>query len=113
MKREVLIQGTEKEYKVLYTNRALLNTETWTGKSINQIVRGFVDGKSGVHEIARLLQAGMDAARRDAGEGKGVTLDDALDVLDDVGTINVLKQVQEAVAGVLNRDEGEEPDPNA
>jgi hypothetical protein len=112
MKREVVIQGETQEYRVLYTNRALLNVETWTGKSIIQIVRGFVDGKSGVNEIARLLQAGMDAARKDGGGGKQVTLDAALDALDDIGTINALNQLQDAVGGVLNRDESE-PDPNA
>jgi len=112
MKREVLIQGETQEYQVLYTNRALLNVETWTGKSIIQIVRGFVDGKSGVNEIARLLQAGMDAARKDVGGGKQVTLDEALDALDDIGTINALNELQSAVGGVLNRDESE-PDPNA
>jgi flagellar capping protein FliD len=115
MKREVLIQGETTEYRVLYTNRALLNVETWTGKSIIQIVRGFLDGKSGVNEIARLLQAGMDAARKDAGTGnKQVTLEDALDALDDIGTINALNQLQDAVGGVLNKVEGDqEPDPNA
>lgn len=112
MKREVLIQGENEEYRVLYTNRALLNVETWTGKSINQIISGFIDGKSGVHEIARLLQAGIDAARKDSGGGKQVTLDDALSALDDIGTVNALNQIQEAVIGVLNRGESE-PDPNA
>lgn len=115
MKREILIQGDTQEYRVLYTNRALLNVETWTGKSIIQIVRGFVDGKSGVNEIARLLQAGMDAARKDAGSGgKQVTLDEALLALDDIGTIGALNQLQDAVRGVLNKDDGsDEPDPNA
>lgn len=107
-----MIQGAEKEYRVLYTNKALLNIETWTGKSIMEIIAGYVNSKTGVKEIARMLQAGMEAARKDSGGKDQVTLDDALEALDDIGTVNAATEIAEAVKGVLNRDEGE-PDPNA
>ena len=113
MKREVIIQGETQEYRVLYTNRALLNVETWTGKSIMEIVAGYVSGKTGVNDIARMMQAGMDAARKDGGSGKQVTLDDALAALDDIGTVNAATEIADAVKGVLNRDKSDNPDPNA
>lgn len=108
------------EVHVLYTNWALANIEQVTDRSIIAVADGFSLGKSGMREIAAVLQAGMEAHRRDAREGgRTITLRDAYEVLDEVGFATVAAVTMEAVGTVLGYgvegefDEEMDDDPNA
>ena len=108
----------EREVQVLFTNRALIGAEKQLGKSALAVAEGFVDGSSGLNEISVLLRAGMEAARQDARMGgKPFSMNDAYDVLDEVGFTTVAAVVMEAVAAVISYSAGgeeePEPDPNA
>lgn len=93
----------EVEVEVLFTNRALATAEKFLGKSIIGIAQGFSDGESGITEIVKLLQVGMEAARRDARiGGQAVTLNAAYDVLDKVGFASAAEAIMNAVADVLS-----------
>lgn len=108
---ERVIAGEAGEVRVLFTNRAIAEVEQVTGKSIIDIAQGFQEARSGVREVGTLLRAGMEAARRDARSGgRAVTLDDAFEVMDDVGFGVAATAVMEAVAEVLGH--GASTDPN-
>jgi hypothetical protein len=110
---EATIQAGEREVTILFTNRALAEAEGQIGKSIIGVAQGFAEGTTGIRDIAYLLQAGMEAARRDArAGGKVVTLNDAYQVLDAVGFTAVSVAVMEAVSAVLSFTGGDEV-PNA
>jgi len=110
---EATIQTDDGEVEVLFTNRALATAEKFLGRSIIGIAQGFVDGGSGITEVVRLLQVGMEAARRDARSGsRAVTLNDAFAVLKQAGFAAVAAAMMEAVAAVLSYGQ-EEADPNA
>jgi len=110
---EATIQAGEREVHILFTNRALAETEGAIGKSIIGVAQGFTEGTTGVGDIAHLLRAGMEAARRDArAGGKVVTLKDAFQVLDEVGFTAVSVAVMEAVSAVLSFSGEQEQDPN-
>lgn len=97
------------ETHVLYTNRALADVEKSTGKSTIAIADGFASGSSGIREMAQVLRAGMEAHRRDAREGgRAVTLNDAYDVLDEVGFAAVAEVTMEGIAAVLSYGVDEE-----
>lgn len=99
---ETTIFTDDNEVKLLYTNRALANAEKLMGKSVIQVAQGFADGESGITEMAKLLQAGMAEYKRDARVGgKPVTVDDAYDVMDDVGFTKVAESIMVAIAEVL------------
>lgn len=104
------------ETHVLYTNRALADIESHTDQSVIAIADGFASGASGIREMAQVLRAGMEAHRRDArAGGRAVTLNDAYDVLDEVGFAAVAEVTMEAVAAVLSYGVDEEDldvDPN-
>lgn len=100
---EAVLTAGNKEVHLLYTNRALADAETQSGKSIVAITGGLSTGASGISEIAALLRAGMEAARRDAGAGgRAVTINDAYEVLDEVGFELIATTVVTAVADVLS-----------
>jgi hypothetical protein len=104
---EGVINVGDNEVQVLFTNKALAAAERQMGKSVLGVVNGFMDGVSGIGDLANLLQAGMEAARRDGRQmGKTVTLNDAYDVLDEVGFSGVATVVMEAVAVVLSYSNG-------
>lgn len=111
---EATIQAGDREFVVLYTNRALAEAEEQTGKSIIQISEGFANGATGVSDLAYLLRAGMEAARRDAREGgRPVSMPTAFEVLDDAGFAVVAEAVMLAVAAVLSYGtSAEDSDPN-
>lgn len=95
--------NTVEEYRALFTTRALADAEGRIGKSITTVIQGFITGKSGVREIALLLQAGLEAERRSqGGQGDPVTYDDACDVIDMVGITPVAEALGEAVAAVMD-----------
>ena len=114
---EATIQAGDREIDLLFTNRALGDVEQKTGRSILMVLRGLEDGSLGMIETAIMLQVGMEAARRDAGEsGPPVALNTAYKVLDTVGFRTIFGTVLSAAVDVLNfgstEDEGEGEDPN-
>lgn len=116
---EGVIQAGGQEVVVLFTNRALMQAEKQMGKSVIGVTQGFLDGAAGFNELVTLLQAGMEAARRDSGiRGRVITVNDAVEVMDEAGFTAVAQVVMEAVAAVLSygagevNENGSEPDPN-
>lgn len=98
-------KGKTREIRVLFTNRALAEAEQAMGKGVIGVAKGFATGETGMVEIAYLLKAGMEHARRDAKEhGRPVSLNDAYEVLDDAGFSRVAQVVMESVAAVLSYD---------
>lgn len=112
---EMTLNAGDRVVRILFTNRALADVEAKLGKGILAIANGLVDGTTGLVETAHLLRAGMEAARRDAGEpGPAVALNTAFDVMDAAGFGPVSTAVMEAVAAVLSYGQsGEDSDPNA
>lgn len=99
---EHVIKTESGEVRVLFTNRALADVEALTGKSILALANGFTDGSSGITEVAQVLRAGMEAARRDGNTGgKAVSIQDAYDVMDAAGFTTVATVVMAAVAEVI------------
>jgi hypothetical protein len=99
---EGTIQADGAEVSVLFTNRALAEAEKAIGRGIIGVAQGFQDGRSGVGDVAQLLRAGMEAARRDQRRGgQAVTLADAYEVLDAAGFTATANVVMTAVAAVL------------
>ena len=110
---EAAIQTENGEVLVLYTNRALVDIEATTGKSILALAEGFESYETGITDIAHILRAGMENHRRDARAGGQICkLNDALNVLDEVGFTAVAAAVMEAVAFVLGYGVESEDDPN-
>lgn len=100
---ERVILAGEKEIRILFTNRALADAEEMMGKSVFGVARGLATGQSGIGDIAHLLQAGMQAARRDAGERPAaVSLDNAYAILDEAGVTPVAIVLMEALTVVLS-----------
>lgn len=103
-----------REVTVLFTNKALAQAEKNTGKSVIGIANGFSTGTAGIGDLAHLLQAGMEAARREARiGGRPVSLNEAYDVLDEIGFAAGAEVVMTAVAAVLgySRDDEAEAAP--
>lgn len=98
---EATILAGEREVRLLFTNRALAEVEGALGRSIIAVAQGLADGSCGITEAAHLLRAGMEAARRDAGEGGRVGIGDAFGVLDEAGYGPVVLAVSEALTAVL------------
>jgi hypothetical protein len=97
----------DREVQVLFTNRAIAEAEEVLGKGIQAIAEGFNDGRSGIRDMAHLLRAGMEAARREARAGnRRVSMKDAFDVLDAVGFAGVAEPVLLAVADVVGYGTG-------
>jgi len=103
------------EILVLYSNRAIAEAESMMGKGIIGVLNGFENGQSGVKEVAVLFSAGMDAARRYYRlGGKRASLQDAYDLMDQIGFTVVAAEVFQAVSEVIahsgddNQDETED-----
>ena len=106
------------EQVVLYTNRALVEAEQATGKSILALSREFEGGTFSVGDIAQLTLVGLRAARRDARAGGPIpNIHDVYDLLDQAGFTEVARVVVGAVADVLSYspddDSDHDADPNA
>lgn len=102
---ERIIEAGDKEIRILFTNRALAEAEAQIGRSIFGVAQGLLNGQSGIKEIVELLRAGMQAARRDAGERPfTVRLETAYRLLDEAGVSTVAAALMEAVAVVLSYD---------
>lgn len=113
---EGIIQAGNKEIRIRFDNRALAEAEQQMKKSVIGALRGFDGGESGITELAHLLRAGMQAARRGNNDkGKPATLIEAYGVLDRAGFATVANEVLVAVAAVLSndgKDEDEDDSPN-
>lgn len=118
---ERVIETEDGEVRVLFTNRALANAETQLNRGVFEVLADLQSGGR-IGDVAVLLQAGMEAARRDAREGgKPVNLAQAYAVLDEVGYAAAVIAVVEAVAEVVGytrerdasiQDAGDDADPN-
>lgn len=98
---EGVIRIDEREVRVLFTNRALARAETALGRNVMALLREASSSGFGMNDVAQLLQIGMDASRRENGETQAVTLDDAYRVLDDVGYMEGMRAVIEALSAVM------------
>lgn len=110
---EVTIETEERDYPLLFTNRAIAQGEQAVGKSILAMLQGFMSKDSmqmpGVGDVANLLHVGMEYGRRDSQTGgKAYQLQDAFDVLDMVGFGTVAAAVFEAIGEVLSYNPGAE-----
>jgi hypothetical protein len=109
---EITLNAGDREVRLLYTNRALAEAEAAMGRSVIGVSQGFASGESGVTELAHLLQAGMEAARRDAREGgRRISINEAYEVLDETGFRGAAAAVFSAIGEVLSYD-GDEERPN-
>lgn len=118
---ERVIETEDGEVRVLFTNRALANAETQLNRGVFEVLADLQSGGR-IGDVAVLLQAGMEAARRDAREGgKPVSPAQAYAVLDEVGYAAAVIAVVEAVAEVVSytrerdagiQDAGDGADPN-
>lgn len=113
----IITEPDGREHRLLFTNRALAEAERTTGKSMLEVLDGFAINRSGINELAHMMRAGLESARRDGrAGGKAHTLNDAFDILDAVGFPRVLEKVLESVGAVLGYGADDEPaddDPNA
>lgn len=99
---EAIIEADGREVRILYTNRALATAERLLDRSILGVLQGFSDGATRLSEVATLLRAGMNEARRDVRDGgHPYTMDDVYDVMDAVGFTQVTAMVMGAVADVI------------
>jgi hypothetical protein len=108
---------------VLFTNRALVEAEGATGKSVLQFVNAMNNNALGMGDTVQLLAIGLEHARRDTKSRKApYTVGDAYDVMDALGFTAVLPVVLSAIGDVLGYSpqkeveedaEGDEPAPPA
>lgn len=99
---ERVIETEDGEVRILFTNRALANAEAQLNRGVFEVLADLQSGGR-IGDVAVLLQAGMEAARRDAREGgKPVSVAQAYAVLDDVGYAAAAIAVVEAVAEVVS-----------
>ena len=104
-----ILTTAKREIEILFTNRALADAEERLGRPIIAVAQTFYEGQVGVIEVATLLLAGMRAAQRDARTGENpATLNDAYDILDEVGFAEVTTVVMTAIAEVLNYNRDQE-----
>lgn len=99
---ETIVLTDETEVKILFTNRALAQVEERLNEPIMITATNLSNGIVSMAKMAQLLKCGIEAAKKDAGENPRVTLQDAYDVLDDVGFLKVLQVVVRALTGCLN-----------
>lgn len=108
---EGYIDDGENRVEVLFTNRALMEAERATGKTVMQIARALESDGLGITDVAHLLAVGMEHARREARRlgrhgGRGFNVNDALDLMDRVGWATCTAVVMEALSAVLQYGTG-------
>jgi len=107
---EFVLQAGERKVQILFTNRALASAEKAMDKPILGVLQNF--GQGSVQDLALMLQAGMEAARRDAREsGRVITLNEAYEVMDEAGFSATAAAVFSAIGEVLSYGQ-EDQDPN-
>ena len=99
---EAILRTEEREYSLLFTNRALAQAERATGKGVLQLLSAGQAQALGMNDVAQLVTLGLEAARRDnrAG-GRSYTMDDTWQILDELGFVAVFAAVLEALAAVI------------
>lgn len=108
---EGILQVDGTEHRILFTNRAVAEAESSTGKGIIGLLQGFQIGTTGIGDVAHLLAAGLEAARRDAhAGGRPVQLDDAYRIMDQVGFAETSRCVVEAISAVLSYGKNKDGD---
>ncbi len=96
-------------HNLLYTNRALIEAEQQTGKSILALFDGVRDNTLRFGELVIMLRVGLEAARRDSkAGGKPVTQEDALNISEEAGFTAVLEAVLTGMGAVLKYSGEEE-----
>lgn len=105
---EVYLKVGEREYPVLFNNRALAEGERLLGKTILQFAKEAQAGSLGVSDTAHLLLVGLEAGRREAKTtAKPFTMQSVFPLMDRVGFPAAMKLVVEGIAEVLG-SEGDE-----
>ncbi len=98
---------------VLYTNRALAEAESMTGKTTLQLLNAALRKDMAIGEVAQLLAVGMEAARKDSKTGsRTLNINDAYRVMDHVGVRGVAATVYLAITAVFAYDQEEQKSPN-
>lgn len=96
---EGTIQYQGETLPVLLTNRAIAEAEKATGKTMVQLARS---SDIGMGDVVHLLRAGLEYGRRDANLRRQVySVDEAYDVMDELGFTTCAKVVLGALADVI------------
>lgn len=116
MRGQRTFEAGDREITILLTNRAFADAEERLDKGIVGILQGFEIGESGIRDVAALLWAGMQEARRrghhiEPRSGSRLTINDAYDVMDEIGLPQALIIVAETTADAMSYES--DPDPNA
>ena len=99
----VITDSDGNETRILYTMRGLGDAEKMIGKPVLGVLTALVENKASIEEVAGLLRAGMESARRDARTmGRVVSLNDAYNLMEVVGFTVVVTAVVEAIAAVIS-----------
>lgn len=113
----IVIDEDGREVPVLFTNRALYEAEQGMGKSIVEALRDMTANRLGITDTVHILEAGMEAARRDGKiGGRPVSMTAAFQVLDQAGLVPVVTVIAEAASAVISygteEDAEGDDDPN-
>lgn len=92
------------EIVILFTNRALAGVEAQLNQSIVVTAGEIAAGRAGMAQIATLLRAGLEAGRRDRGDLRRPGLDEAYQILDQLGFTPVLQAVTMSLSECLGYD---------
>jgi hypothetical protein len=101
---QTIILPDGEEVGILFTNRALASVEERLGSSIMVVAGEVATGRASMTMIAHLLRAGMDAGRKEQGDSRRPTLDDAYRILDALGFSPVMQAVTVSLSECLGYD---------
>lgn len=93
-----------KEIVILFTNRALASVEERLSQSIMVVAGEVATGRASMTQIAHLLRAGMEAARKEQGDNRRPSLDEAYQVLDELGFSPIMQAVTMSLSECLGYD---------
>lgn len=105
---EGVLEVDGERVEVLFTNRALMEAEQATGKTVLELARAAASEKLGIGDVAKLLAVGMENARRAQARrdgkpgGRTKNVNDALDIMDKLGFATVTACVMEGLSAVLS-----------
>ena len=106
----LIVDGVE--HRVLFTNRAMAESERRTGRTISAAARAAAAGELPLNELVMMLVVGLGAARQ-AGHGAAVyTPARAWELMDSAGYMEVMRVVISAASDALtwSPDEAEGDD---
>ena len=97
--------GEHGAVRLIYTNRAIRDAELALGRGIIKVLMAARDSDLSVGDVAKLLQIGMEYARRDGQRGgRQVTEGEAFEVMDQAGFGPTAAAVFEGLSAVLSYD---------